>query len=143
MAATQAQQQASLKVIRLILQCNGHGFQKRKTFASGTPHTAIVAVEAIRPSFACKSRKVKHAVIIRICRLRCQPPRSVKVAVLNRSLRQREEEGAGYDARACSSKNLSAVCSGEGGEGGDVVHAEAFVPKATVSAQEVTWEERV
>ena len=63
--------------------------------------------------------------------------------MLNRSLRQREEEGADDDARACSGKDLSSLSGSEGGEGGDVVHAEAFVPKATVSAQEGIWEERV
>ena len=50
----------------------------------------------------------------------------------------REEEGADHDACACSGKDLRSLSSSEGGEGGDVVHAEAFVPKASVSAQEVT-----
>ncbi len=64
------------------------------------------------------------------------------VPVLDWSLRQRQEEGADHDARPCSRENLSPLSSSEGGEGGDVVHAEAFVPKATVSAvlpREVTW----
>jgi hypothetical protein len=68
-----------LKVIRLVLQRNGHSFQKRKTFASRTPHTAIVAVEAAGPSFARESCKVEHAVVVGICGVSGEPPGPVQV----------------------------------------------------------------